>query len=133
MARDRDYDAGLSGRKFYRVRERRILGGVCTGIAEYFGFNLFVTRVLAVLGLVMFTPLALLLYFGTVILVPARSIGDDFAPPRDRRFKQALRARPKTTIGDVRRRYQKLDARLARLERHVTSPRYNLDQEIRNL
>ena len=36
-------------------------------------------------------------------------------------------------MADVRRRFQRLDARLARMERYVTSPRFNLDQEIRNL
>ena len=40
------YDS-ISRRRFYRNREKAMLGGVCAGLADYFGFNLRVTRILA--------------------------------------------------------------------------------------
>jgi phage shock protein C len=51
----------------------------------------------------------------------------------DPEFRRALRSSPSQTLGDVRRRFQSLDGRLARLERYVTSSRFNLDQEFRKL
>jgi phage shock protein C len=36
-------------------------------------------------------------------------------------------------MSDVRRRFQSLDRRLARLEKYVTSSRYALDREFRDL
>ncbi len=123
----------LSGRKFYRDRGRAVIGGVCAGIAEYFGFHLTATRVFTVLSVFIFGPITFLIYIGIVLFVPATVFEQTAAPPIDQEFRKAMRKAPKTTIGDVHRRYQQLDLRLARLERHVTSPRYRLDEELRNL
>ena len=119
-------------RRFCRNKDRAIVAGVCAGLADYFGFNLKVTRFLAFICLLMAPPMTLLVYFGTVFLVPAApdpARGRDF----DRDFRQALRSSPAQTLGDVKRRFQSLDNRLARLERYVTSSRFNLDQEFRKL
>ena len=119
-------------RRFYRNRDRSIVAGVCAGLADYFGFNLKATRFLAFISLVLATPMTLLVYFATVFLVPA-------APDPSRRpgynesFQQAVRSDPAQTLSDVKRRFQSLDSRLARLERYVTSPRFDLDQEFRKL
>lgn len=119
-------------RRFYRNREKALLGGVCAGLADYFGFNLRVTRILAFITFLMAMPMTLLVYFGTVLLVPT-------APEMmrqseyDPEFRRAVRAAPAQTLSDVRRRFQSLDSRLARLERYVTSSRFQLDQEFRDL
>lgn len=119
-------------RRFYRVSDRAVIAGVCAGIAEYFGFNLKATRVLAVISLFCAMPVTLLIYFGAVFLVPAAPSAER-GPESDPDFDQALRSSPKQTLSDVRRRLQSMDSRLARLERYVTSSRFDLDQEFRNL
>jgi phage shock protein C len=125
------YDS-LATRRFYRNRDRALVAGVCAGLADYFGFNLKVTRILAVICLLMAMPMTLLIYFGTVFLVPS---APDFsrAENRDPTFRQALRSEPARTMGDVKRRFRSLDSRLARLERYVTSSRFDLDEEFRKL
>ena len=122
----------ISRRKFYRSRDRAVLGGVCAGMADYFGFNLKITRVLAVVSLFMAMPVTLIAYFGTVFLVPAAP-EDDGQPNYDPEFRKAVRSSPRQTLSDVRRRFQSLDSRMARLERYVTSSRFNLDQEFKKL
>lgn len=126
-----NYDP-IPRRRFYRSRERAVVAGVCAGLADYFGFNLKVTRILAVISLLMAMPVTLLIYFGTVLLVPAAPVGGR-EPPFDAEFRRAIRSAPRQTLSDVRRRFQSLDSRLARLERYVTSPRFSLDQEFRKL
>lgn len=126
-----EYDS-VFGRRFYRNKDRAVIAGVCAGVADYFGFNLKVTRFLAFICLLMAMPLTLLVYFGLVFLVPSAS-GGGYSSGRDPRFQQAMRSSPAQTISDVKRRFQSLDGRLARLERYVTSPRFNLDQEFRKL
>ena len=74
----------------------------------------------------------LLLVFGAVLLFPSRR-SDPLPSNYDAEFRQALRASPAQTLGDVKRRFQTLDARLAKLERYVTSSRFDLDQEFRKL
>ena len=114
--------------RFTRSSDNKILGGVCAGLADYFGFNLGATRFLALLSLFFAFPLTVLAYFGAVLLIPA-------APTRgpDPEFRQSLRSSPKQTMTDVRARFRTLDRRLARLEKYVTSSRYQLDREFRNL
>ena len=67
-----------------------------------------------------------------VLLVPAAR-DEPRRPNYDPEFHRALRASPSETLADVRRRFQSLDGRLARLERYVTSSRFDLDQEFRKL
>jgi phage shock protein C len=125
------YDA-IPSRRFYRSRDRAVIAGVCAGLADYFGFNLRITRVLAVISLLMAPPVTLLVYFGVVLLIPAAPkspVGTAY----DEEFRRAVRSDPMRTLHEVKRRFQSLDGRLARLERYVTSSRFSLDQEFRKL
>ena len=128
MSRYDTYDR----RRFYRNRDKAMVAGVCAGLADYFGFNLRVTRFLAFISLLMAMPITLVIYFGIVFLFPS---APDPArhPGYDAEFQKAVRSDPVQTLGDVKRRFQSLDNRLARLERYVTSSRFDLDQEFRRL
>lgn len=123
--------AEMSSRRFYRNADKAKLGGVCAGLADYFGFNLKVTRLLAVIAFFIAMPMTIAAYLAVVFLVPAaRSSSTENVDPD---FRRALRASPTQTVRNVRRRYQSLSRRLERLEKYVTSSRYNLDREFKNL
>ncbi|MEJ2602123.1 MAG: envelope stress response membrane protein PspC [Gammaproteobacteria bacterium] len=122
----------IQERRFYRDRERGILFGVCAGIADYFGFDLKVTRILAVVALLLSAPMTLLVYFGIALLIPYRPV-ESVSLKEDPDFRKALRSSPQATMAEIRRRFQRLDSRLARMERYVTSPRFDLDREFRDL
>ena len=119
-------------RRFTRSADRAVIAGVCAGLADYFGFRLRITRLLACIALCIAPPITLIVYFGTVIFFPSAH-DPQRQPGHDPVFTEAMRAAPKQTISDVRRRFQQLESRLARMERYVTSPRFDLDQEFRNL
>ena len=123
--------AAMPNRRFYRNRDKAMLGGVCAGIADYFGFNLCATRFLTVVAF-LFMPLTLLGYLALVILVPSAS-ARDIQQPADPEFRKAVRSSPSQTMADVRSRFKSLDRRLARLEKYVTSSRYQLDREFDRL
>lgn len=124
-------EASMFERRFYRNADKAMVGGVCAGIADYFGFNLCVTRLLAIIAF--FTmPLTLLGYLALVILTPSVS-AKDRPRPVDPAFHRALRSSPSQTMSDVRSRFKSLDRRLARLEKYVTSSRYQLDREFDRL
>lgn len=138
-----------STRGFYRSADRACLGGVCAGLADYFGFNLCVLRCLAVIAFICAMPFAVIAYLAVVFLIPARSgTGKEQAARphrktrRERRSerKQARReakmqadAVPSEAAIEVRNKCQSLEKRLAELEKYITSSRYQLDREIRNL
>ena len=128
--------AGTTGRRLYRDADRAVLGGVCAGLATYLGFNLKVTRLLCVIAFLCAFPFAVVAYLAAVLIIPSSSsrIYDDEL--REERRKEALREeilRAKPTVRDVRERYREMDERLARIERYVTSSRYELDEEFRRL
>jgi phage shock protein C len=122
-------------RQFTRNADRAVIAGVCAGLADHFGFKLCVTRALAVIALFMACPLAIIIYFAVVFLTPT-SHDPERQPRRRRRTRSespSSPSSPSSTLSVVRRRYQSLDSRLARLERYVTSARFNLDEELRKL
>lgn len=124
-------ETSMSERRFYRNADKAMLGGVCAGIADYFGFNLAVTRLLAIIAF--FTmPVTIIGYLALVVLIPSVSARAD-ARPVDPEFHRALRSSPSQTMSDVRSRFKSLDRRLARLEKYVTSSRYQLDREFDRL
>ncbi len=138
-----------SPRAFYRSADIAMLCGVRAGLADYFGFNLRVLRFLAIIAFVVAMPMAVIAYIAVVFLIPAKSGTGQERAPRPRRKtrrerkcerKQARReaneqqhAVPNEAAIEVRNKCQSLDKRLAELEKTITSSRYQLDREIRNL
>jgi phage shock protein C len=123
-------ELGLRNR-LYRNRRRGVIFGVCAGFADYFGFDLTVTRVLVVIAAFTF-PLTFIAYVLFGLLLPTRS---DEGPSRDADdpIEREVRHDPHATLSNVRYRFRDLDSRLQRLERYVTSNRFRLDREFREL
>ncbi len=132
--------------RFYRDADRAVLGGVCAGVAGYLGFNLKVTRFLTFIAFLMAMPFAIIGYLAIVFLVPSASSRTyDVATERGfgrrrrsrrekaRRDEEYAEARKPSVATVINHRCQSLDERLARLEKHVTSKRFQLDQELSRL
>ncbi len=133
--------AGVEGRRLYRDTDRAVLGGVCAGLSRYFGMNLKVTRFLCVIAFLCAFPFAVIAYLAAMFPIPSSSskiydeeIRDEFR--RDEIRKERLREeilRAKPSVGEVRQRYKDMDERLAKIEKYVTSSRYELDEKLRRL
>ena len=143
-----------STQRLYRDADRAVLGGVCAGLAAYFGLNLKVTRFLAFVAFLMAMPITVIAYLAAVFLIPAEShrryetvietrccwgTRRSRRSRRSRKSKESRAAREPAAVSagpsvkDVRERYQSLDKRLAELEKKVTSPRFQLEQEFQKL
>lgn len=131
------YYAGVERRRLYRDTDRAVLGGVCAGLSTYLGFNLKVTRFLCVIAFLCAFPFAVVAYLLAVLLIPASStpahlrdqVNDELRKEALR--EEILRARP--TVDEVRERYKSMEDRLAKIEKYVTSSRYELDEKLRRL
>ncbi|MDH5261848.1 MAG: PspC domain-containing protein [Gammaproteobacteria bacterium] len=128
-------------REFYRDADRAILGGVCAGLARYFGFNLRATRILAFIAFLMAMPVAVVGYLAAVFLIPSATF-KTYGVAEERRFRGRRQSRRKKEAVDasgpsyadiINRRCRTMDERLARLEKHVTSKRFQIDQELNRL
>lgn len=114
-----------------RNRRQGMLFGVCAGLAEYFGFDVTIVRVLVVLGALFFFPMFLIAYLLLALLLPAKPAAPDDAAVDP--VQRKVRSEPHDTLGSVRYRFRDLDVRLQRLEKYVTSERFKLDREFRDL
>jgi phage shock protein C len=63
-------------RRLYRCRHDRRLGGVAAGVAEFFGLDPTLVRLLWVVS-IFFGGISLLLYFGMWIIVPLEPVSAD--------------------------------------------------------
>jgi phage shock protein C len=124
-------DPGLINR-LHRNPRRGVIFGVCAGIAEYFGFDLTVTRVLVVIAALFAFPLISISYLVLALLLPRRASEPGAEYGLDPVQRQ-VRSDPHDMLSSVRYRFRDLDSRLQRLEKYVTSNRFVLDREFRSL
>ncbi|MGI9361928.1 MAG: envelope stress response membrane protein PspC [Parasphingorhabdus sp.] len=119
--------------KFYLDKQRAKWSGVCAGIADYTGINVFWVRIAAVIATVTFAfPWTLIAYW-----VAAKSFdpkpGQLYDSEEDRQFWQGVRQSPHRTARDVRSRFREIDRRLADMELYYTSKNTTLSNEIESL
>ena len=146
--RRRDRSWPWSGRprsaRLCRDRENGVLLGVCAGIANYYGLETWVVRVIAVTGLIFLFSVTLVGYFVAALIM-------DPSPKRQRRIparRRSGRGRrdrweeegpdeyswvPRQRLRDVRADYDQMELKLRRMETHVTSESYQLHRELADL
>lgn len=117
--------------RFYRDTDAGKIGGVCAGLAEYFGLDLTLTRVIAVVSMLFF-PAVFMVYILLWFLLPTKP-GKLYRDEDDRDFWRGVRVSPAETLSEVRHRFRSADAKLQRMERYVTSRNFTLDREFQDL
>ena len=132
-----------------RDRENGKLLGVCAGIANYYGLETWVVRLIALTGLVFLTSVTLVGYFVAALLM-------DPSPIRRRRSRGRRRHRgrrrknrdrgdlrddsteeyswvPRQRLREVGAEFDQVELKLRRMETHVTSGHYELHRELAEL
>jgi phage shock protein C len=126
------HDSRWSAQRFYRDPHNGKIMGVCAGLADYFGWNVTFVRILAIIALLWFNGLTLIAYFVLGFMLPPK-------PDRlydwdaDEEYWRSVRRSAGGTFRDVRHRFRELDMKLQRMEGYVTSSRYDLDRQFRDL
>ena len=115
----------------YRSRGGMILG-VCKGLAEYFDFSVFWTRVIALIVLFVagFLP-AIGLYLLAALLMKPEPV----VPIRDsgeKEFYDSYTYSRQGALQRLKRRYENLQRRIQRMEHIVTSAEYDWDSRLKN-
>lgn len=119
--------------KFYLDKKNGKVMGVCSGIADYTGFDVTLIRIMLIAGILIGGGALIPVYF------IAGWIADD--QPRelavenreDQKFWQGVRASPTRTARDIRSRLRDVDRRLADIESYVTTENRSLAKEIERL
>ena len=121
-------------RRLYKDRRNKLVSGVCAGIADYFGFDVTITRLVVLAGLFFFLPTTLIAYVLLAFLLPVKPVADRAcSDARSEQLQRSVRSSPHATLDSIRHRFREVDSRLQRLEKYVTSKRFALDREFETL
>jgi len=126
------YDDHWRAQRYYRDPQHGRLMGVCAGLADYFGWNVTTVRILAVIALLWFNGLTVIAYLILGFVLPTKpdALSDWDA---DEEYWRSVRRSNSDTFRDVRHRFRELDMKLQHMEGYVTSNRYDLDRQFRDL
>lgn len=121
-------------KRYYRSRSDKVIAGVCGGLAERFGWEPILIRILAVLlTLFMFGPMMLIIYLVVWMITPRHPIGGQTISPEEDAFWRDVSDRPRATFGNLKYTFMDLDERLQDIERKVTSDEWRLRKQFRDL
>lgn len=124
-------NSSASPGKLYRDKSRSAICGVCAGLADYFGFDVAIVRIVTCIG-ALFFPIIIFVYFAMCLLLPVKP-GKLYQNQHDEKFWRSVRRSPRNTFSGVRHKFREMEVRLQRMERYVTSPRFNLDKAFEDL
>jgi phage shock protein C len=130
-------------RKLYRDRRRQKIGGVCAGIARYYGMEPWVIRLIVVTALLFFPGIVFPAYWIAYFVMgkPPRHGRPDVRREgrhgrRDHRSpapELGPRLSPRYSLRNVHADLTEVELRLRRMETHVTSGQYELQRELNKI
>ncbi|MET4130900.1 phage shock protein C [Porphyrobacter sp. MBR-155] len=116
----------------YRDKHNGKLMGVCAGIADYTGVNVFWVRLAAVASLFITSGSSIIGYLIAGFLLnkkPPYLYRDE----SEQKYWQGVRQNPKRTAREIRANFRDIDRRLAAVEHHYVSSNPRLTAEIERL
>ena len=119
--------------RFYRDKRNGKIWGVCSGIADYTGFDVNLVRVCMVAALFLSSGSILPFYVIAAMITPDKPRELAFADREEQEFWQGVRTSPARTARDIRGRFKDIDRRLADIESYVTTENRSLAAEIDQL
>ena len=135
--RDRDYrlrsEQPPSRTRFYRDKRNGKIWGVCSGIADYTGFDVNLVRICMVAALFLSSGGILPFYVIAAMVTPDKPRELAVADREEQEFWQGVRTSPARTARDISGRFQDIDRRLADIESYVTTENRSLANEIEQL
>jgi len=127
------HDQPASRTRFYRDKRNGKLFGVCSGIADYTGFDVSLVRVCFLAAIFMSGGSVLPFYFIAAMVTPTKPMALERSDSEDQQFWQGVRASPTRAARDIRGRLKDIDRRLADIESYVTTENRSLAREIEQL
>ena len=132
MPRSYDYNRSPNPKRFYRSRNDSVIAGVCGGLAERFGWDVTIIRIVAIV-LALSGGAAIIAYIVAMVIVPKAPLGRGPVSAEEEAFWRGVSDRPSATFGNLKYTFMDLEDRLQKLERNVTSEDWRLRKEFRNL
>lgn len=120
--------------QIFRSRTNRVWLGVLGGVADRFGWEPTLVRVLFVASIFMFAgPMAVIAYIIAALIIPNAPRGSQPLEPEEDEFWRNVSDRPRVTASGLKYTFMDLEDRLRNLERSVTSEEWRLKKAFRDL
>ena len=125
--------------RLYRDTEHAKIGGVCAGLANYYGMETWVVRCLAVTGLLFMGQIVFPAYWIAYFVMdtPQKVEARRRPSKRGRRTRDDMQTQriipPGQTLRNVELDLNQAELRLRRIESHVTSGHYELQKELNRI
>jgi len=139
-------------KELYRNTQQGKIAGVCSGLADYFGWEAWLIRILVVSGVLFGLPFLVFIYLAAWFILdktPKSQLShthhhksgkasdiDDEVVNESIKVKARIWQSgepPKQAFHDIRRKYSILELKLQKIEHYVTSPEFMVSREINNL
>lgn len=128
-----DYTRSPNPHRLYKNKSRGVISGVCAGVADYFGADVALVRIGAILTLIFATPFMVVGYIVAAIVMPPRPERARPLSPEEDQFWRGVSRRPEATFSNMKYRFRDMDERLRDIERVVTSDEWKLRREFREI
>jgi len=116
----------------YRDKQNGKIFGICAGIADYTGVNVFWVRLSAIVLTAMTFPLFPMAYWIAGFLLPKKP-AELYVDAHEQRYWQRVRQSPQRTAREIRARFRDIDRRLAEVETYYVTSNPRLSAEIERL
>ncbi len=116
----------------YRDKHNAKLMGVCSGIADYTGFNVKGVRLAAFISIFVTQGLAIPIYLLAGFLLNKKP-PHLYVDQEEQKYWQGVRQSPQRTAREIRAKFRDVDRRLAAVETHYVTSNTSLTAEIESL
>ncbi|XOV79084.1 MAG: envelope stress response membrane protein PspC [Aestuariibacter sp.] len=141
----------MSKRELYRDPEKGKLAGVCAGIAKYFGWELWLIRIIFISGVLLTGSFFLVAYVVAWFILEKDPGAQSDSHSGAKQFnwgsnseseevKVEVKSKvwqagepPRQAFKDITASFDRLEQRLRKVESYVTSKEFQLNREISNL
>ncbi len=138
-------------RELFRDPSRGKIAGVCAGLANFFGWETWLIRILVVSAVLLGMPFIIFLYIAAWFILDKKPVTKEHVSDYSHRTESQVddeitqasikvKGRiwqsgepPKQAFHDIKRKFQSLERQLQMMERYVTSPEFTVSREISKL
>ena len=140
-------------KELYRIPSQGRIAGVCAGVADYFGWETWLVRILVVSGVLLGGGWLIVIYIAGWFILDKKDIdglSTNFTPNKAKHHQvseedianESIKVKakiwqsgepPRQAFRDIKRKYQVLEQQLQSIEKYVTSAEFTVSREISKL
>jgi len=141
--------------ELYRNASQGKIAGVCAGLADYFGWETWLVRILVVSGVLLGMGWFIVIYIAAWFILDKKpgalnkknqqtksQYSAEAKQSEDNLSSESIKVKsriwqagepPKQAFHDIRRKFKSLERELRQMEHYVTSPEFTVSREINKL